>query len=101
MREFWALVKRELKAIKREKTIMFAIFIQLFIASFSSFMLVGIMAFYDPDSMGDNTALSIDVGVVGETSSPIVYFADRSRNVRVNRYADIEIAESEFRYRYR
>ena len=47
MREFLILVRRELKAVRKEKTILFAVFIQLFIASFSSVMLIGVMSFYD------------------------------------------------------
>ena len=44
MNRYLALLKRELKSITKEKTIMFAIIVQFFIASFSSIILVGIMA---------------------------------------------------------
>ncbi len=96
MREFWALVKRELKSIKREKTIMFAIFIQLFIAAFSSMMLVGVMAFYDPDSMSDNANVHLKIGVVDNVTSPIAYYVDDSRSIEVERYPTIETAERDF-----
>ena len=40
MSGFLALLKRELRSITKEKTIMFAIIVQFFIASFSSIILV-------------------------------------------------------------
>jgi ABC-2 type transport system permease protein len=63
MSGFLTLLKRELRSITKEKTIMFAIIVQFFIASFSSIILVGIMAFYDPSSIGDNTNMRIRVGI--------------------------------------
>ncbi|MFA4837740.1 MAG: ABC transporter permease, partial [Dehalococcoidia bacterium] len=74
MSRFFVLVRKELKSIRNEKTIMFAIMIQFLIASCSSIMLVGVMAFYDPSSIGENTNAHINVGVVGDMSSPIVSF---------------------------
>ena len=44
MSRFISLVKRELRSITNEKTIMFAIVVQFLIASFYSIILVGIMA---------------------------------------------------------
>ena len=46
MSGFLALLKRELRSITKEKTIMFAIIVQFFIASLSSIIMVGIMAFW-------------------------------------------------------
>ena len=96
MSRFLALLKRELKSITREKTIMFAIIVQFFIASFSSIILVGIMAFYDPASIGDNTQVRIRAGIVGDTQSPLLgYLADA--NVRLRLYPDMAEAEDAFR----
>jgi hypothetical protein len=64
MRGFLALIKRELRSILREKTIMFAIMGQFCIAAFSSVILVGIMAFYDPSSIGDTTDIKVRAGIV-------------------------------------
>ena len=58
---------------------MFAIVIQFFIASFSSIILVGIMAFYDPSSIGRNTQIPVQVGIVGDTSSPLSGYLKESR----------------------
>jgi ABC-type Na+ efflux pump permease subunit len=71
MKAFTILLKRELKAVTREKTIMFAILIQFLIASLSSVLLVGIMAFYDPSSISQNSGAHIRVGVVQELDTPL------------------------------
>lgn len=96
MSRFFTLVKRELKSITREKTIVLAIIIQLFIASFSSIIVIGLMSFYDPDSIGQNTRITIKVGIVGDTSSPLVGFL-RDRNIRVTSFTNINNAEEAFR----
>jgi ABC-type Na+ efflux pump permease subunit len=71
MRGFLALLKRELRSITREKTIMFAVIVQFFIASFSSIIMVGIMAFYDPSSIGENANVHIRAGVIIDTESGV------------------------------
>lgn len=97
MNEFLVLVKKELKSIKTEKTILFAILIQFFIASFSSIMLVGVMAFYDPTSIGENTQIAIEVGVVSDAnSSPIIDFVKEPKNVRVLPFSNTDDAERAF-----
>ena len=98
MSRFFSLLKRELRSITREKTIMFAIIVQFFIASFSSIILVGIMAFYDPASIADNTRVRIEAGIVGggESSRPLLNYLNES-NVQVHFYPDVTEAEDAFR----
>ena len=62
MRGFLAMIWREMKALRKEKTIVFAILIQLFIASFSSVILLGIMVYYDPGSIGQNSQVEPERG---------------------------------------
>ncbi len=96
MSQYLVLLKRELKSITKEKTIIFAIMVQFFIASFSSIILVGIMAFYDPSSIGENTRVTIKVGVVGDMRSPMLgYLKDRDINVKM--FSDFTGAEAAFR----
>ena len=71
MNGYVVLLKRELLSISREKTIILAIMVQLLIASLSSVILQGIMAFYDPTSIGWGTGVSIRAGFVGEADSPL------------------------------
>lgn len=98
MSGFMALLKRELRSITREKTIMFAIIVQFFIASFSSIILVGIMAFYDPSSIGDSTHVRIRAGIVAsnENVEPLLNYLDES-NVRLRLYPDMATAEEAFK----
>jgi ABC-type Na+ efflux pump permease subunit len=69
---------REISALSREKTIVLALAIQLFIAAFSSFLVVGLTSLYDPSAEGGEIA----VGISGE---------ERDRLVRVA--ADMEGVE--------
>ena len=97
MRRFFTLIKKELKAITKEKTIMFAIIIQFLIASFSSIILVGIMSFYDPASISQNTQITIKVGVVGETSNPLIWSL-MERNLTVVPFSSVTEADNAFKY---
>jgi ABC-2 type transport system permease protein len=98
MSRFLTLLKRELRSITKEKTIMFAIIVQFFIASFSSIILVGIMAFYDPASIADNTRVRIEAGIVdaGERPQPLLNYLNES-NVQLHFYPDLTDAQDAFR----
>jgi ABC-2 type transport system permease protein len=96
MRAFFSMVFRELRMVRKEKTILFAILIQLFIASFSSILLVGLMAFYDPDSIGQNTNINLTVGVIGDNGSPLIDFMEQ-RHLRVAIFDNADRAESAFK----
>jgi len=95
MSPFLAIVRKELRSVTKEKTIMIAIAIQLFIASFSSAILIGMLSFYDPDSIGLNARISIDVGVIGDAGSPLIGFL-RHRNAKVVAFSSPTEAEDAF-----
>jgi len=95
MSAFYAIVKKELRSVSRDKTIMIAIMIQLFIASLSSVILTGLMSFYDPESISLNTRISARVGVLGDAGSPIIGFL-RDRNLRVTTFSSPQDAENAF-----
>lgn len=97
MSRFFVMVKRELRSITKEKTIVLALIIQLFIASFSSIILLGIMSFYAPDTIGQNTRVTIKVGIVGDTASPLTGFL-KERRLRVWSFDSAADAERAFRY---
>lgn len=99
MRAFFSMVFRELKMIRKEKTILFAILIQFFIASFSSILLVGLMAFYSPDSIGENTSIDLRVGVIGDSGSPLIDFIEQ-RDLQVIIFDDADEAERSFKSGY-
>jgi len=64
-----AIGLRDLASLKREKTIVLALLIQLFVAAFSSFLVVGLTSLYDPGSVGD---AEIAVGVSGEVREDLL-----------------------------
>jgi ABC-2 type transport system permease protein len=96
MKAFYSIILHELKSVRKEKTIMFAILIQLFIASFSSILLVGLMAFYDPDSIGQNTNIDLRVGVIGDNQNRFTALL-RQRNLHVRSFTDADEAERAFK----
>ena len=104
MSGFLALLKRELRSITREKTIMFAIIVQFFIASFSSIILVGIMAFYDPSSIGENTNMRVRVGIpvdandnLSDLDMQVLLGCMHENNIIFPLFPDMEQAEEAFR----
>jgi len=60
------IARRELRSLSAEKTIVLAILMQVFIAAFSSFLVVGLVSLTDPTAGGD-----LDVGVTGPRTAPI------------------------------
>jgi hypothetical protein len=96
MKSFFSIVIREIKSLRKEKTILFAILIQFFIASFSSVILLGIMVYYDPSSIGHNARVSLNVGVLGDSRSRFVNFLESS-NHRVFVFNEPDKAESAFK----
>jgi ABC-type Na+ efflux pump permease subunit len=61
---------RELVSLRREKTIALALLVQLFVAAFSSFLVVGLVAMYEPGSAAGE--VTVEVGVSGNASDDLV-----------------------------
>ncbi len=51
MSALWALARKDLRDIVRERTIVVSLIVQLFVAGFSTFLSVGLMGLYDPSSI--------------------------------------------------
>ena len=82
MRERLVVARRELGSLRSEKTIVLALLIQLFIAAFSSFLVVGLVSLYSPNASQGNYVVS--VGVAGNASddlAPVVDADDKRRAV--------------------
>lgn len=88
-----AIIKRELRSVTRERTIMIAFGIQLFIASFSSVILVGLLSFYDPSSIALNSQARIQAGIVGDKDSPLFNYL-RAGNVHPIYFAQPDQADA-------
>ncbi len=79
---FLALVKKELSSVFRDRTIVIAILIQLFIASFSSALLLGMFSLYDADTVLKFSGSWIRIGVVEGAAHPLgTFLADRGLKV--------------------
>ena len=57
-----AIARRELSVLRSEKTIVLALLIQVFIAAFSSFLVVGLVSLYDPGSV---EGYQVDIAISG------------------------------------
>lgn len=66
------MVRREFTSLRVEKTIILAIAIQLVIAGFSSFLVVGLVSLYAPAADGN---LNIEVAITGEDTDALLQAA--------------------------
>ncbi|MEW5871481.1 MAG: ABC transporter permease [Chloroflexota bacterium] len=90
---FLAIVKKELASVARERTILIAILIQLFIASFSSALLIGLLSLYDPDSVSEYRQLNLNVAFVDALGGPLSGYIE-ARGVRVYTYPTLDAARA-------
>ena len=66
---FLAVVKKELASVVRDRTIVISILLQLFIASFSSGLLLGMLSLYDSDTILRFSGAGIKIGVVNSSDN--------------------------------
>ena len=76
------IAKKEFKGLFNEKTILLAVLLQLFIAMFSSFLMVGLTSMYDPSSLSKYSRSRYSVGYAGNESQVLTYLQS-SRDFRV------------------
>jgi len=79
----WTIAKRELASLRSEKTIVLALAIQLFVAGFSSFLVVGLVSMYDP---GGPQGFTLDVAVTGNASADFQRAVADRGDVSVQRF---------------
>jgi len=92
---FLAVVKKELNSVVRDRTILIAILLQLFIASFSSGLLLGMLSLYDPDTILRFGGSGITIGVVDAAHDPLEAFLTE-RGLTVIPLETLSQAESAF-----
>jgi len=79
---FLAVVKKELGSVIRDRTIVISILIQLFIASFSSALLLGMLSLYDADTILEFGGAGIKIGVVEASENRLgTFMSDRGLTV--------------------
>jgi ABC-type Na+ efflux pump permease subunit len=85
--------RRDVASLSREKTIVLALLIQLFVAAFSSFLVVGLTSLYDPSSVDSG---GVEVGVAGSESKAVAIAAAEHSGIRTIRFASETTAERAF-----
>ncbi|MFA7694738.1 MAG: ABC transporter permease [Methanoregula sp.] len=78
------IAKKEFKGLFSEKTILLAVLLQLFIALFSSFLMVGLTSMYDPTSLSKYSHFRYDIAYAGN-ESPLLADLENSQDFRVHR----------------
>jgi ABC-type Na+ efflux pump permease subunit len=87
-----AIARRDIASLSREKTIVLALVIQLFIAAFSSFLVVGLTSLYDPGSVESD---QLTFGISGEAREELDRAA-RAAAVNTEVYPSQEAALAAF-----
>lgn len=85
--------RRELSSLSREKTIVLALLVQLFIAAFSSFLVVGLTSLYSPSAVAEG---GVEVAVVGDAGGEFVAAAEEVGGIQVRPYPDVSAATDAF-----
>ena len=67
------IAKKEFRGLLSERTILLAVLLQLFIALFSSFLMVGLTSMYDPSSLSQYSRFKYNVGYAGNDSEVLTY----------------------------
>jgi ABC-type Na+ efflux pump permease subunit len=78
------IAKKEFRGLFNERTILLAVLLQLFIALFSSFLMVGLTSMYDPSSLSQYSRYRYSIGYAGNDSQVLNYL-QTSRDFRVFR----------------
>jgi len=68
VRHLSIMVKKEFRGLLNERTILLAVLLQLFIAMFSSFLMVGLTSMYDPSSISRYSRFKYSVAYCGNDS---------------------------------
>lgn len=90
-----SIAKKEFAELMHEKTFILSILIQLFIASFSTFLVIGLTSFYDPSALGDVELSGTSIAVVGTEESDLYLLLQVSK-LDTKLYSDFGDAYTDF-----
>ncbi|MFA4849483.1 MAG: ABC transporter permease [Methanoregula sp.] len=76
------IAKKEFRGLFNERTILLAVLLQLFIAMFSSFLMVGLTSMYDPSSLSKYSRHKYNIAYAGNDSAVLGYL-ENSPDFRV------------------
>jgi len=88
------IARRELRMLTAEKTIVLALAIQLFVAAFSSFLVVGLVSLYDPTGAD---GYQIEAAVTGDAADELLAAAGDHERIEATAYTDLAGAQTAFR----
>lgn len=92
MKPRWVIASRELKGVFTERTILLAVVIQVFVAGFSSFLVIGLSALVDPDALPASTKPTFATNGTSEFTALLM-----QRGFPVDRHGTDEDALAAFR----
>ncbi|MFA4877265.1 MAG: ABC transporter permease [Methanoregula sp.] len=81
-RHLGIIAKKEFSSLFNERTILLAVLLQLFIAMFSSFLMVGLTSMYDPSSLSKYSRYHYSIGYAGN-DSPVLDYLQKSPDLWV------------------
>jgi ABC-type Na+ efflux pump permease subunit len=90
------IARRDVRSLSREKTIILALLIQLFVAGFSSFLVVGLTSLYDPGSV---SASGVDMAVTGDAQDRLLEAVDEQAGIYALGFEDPDAARTAFENR--
>lgn len=98
LRSLWrdpraVLARRELRSLADEKTIVLALLIQLFVAAFSSFLVVGLVSMYQPGSVA---GVTVDAAVTGDAADGLLGTLDQQPGIEGEHYDSSDAAMDAF-----
>ncbi|WP_254809986.1 ABC transporter permease [Natronosalvus amylolyticus] len=88
-----AIVRREVRSLRAEKTIVLALAIQLVIAGFSGFLVVGLVSLYDPSAVDGG---EMEIAVTGDDRDAILEIVSEQETLSAQPYDDPETASDAF-----
>ena len=73
------IIRKEIKTIVREKTFLLILLVQLVIASFSAFLIVGMFSYVNPEALEIYSNSNVKLGIVGEDQKLLGYISEEGR----------------------
>ncbi|WP_300979761.1 ABC transporter permease [Methanomethylovorans sp.] len=89
------IARKEYSGLLLEKTFILSLLVQLFIASFSAFLVVGLTSFYDPMALQGMQMKESKIGVIGDTDGELFKLMKIS-DLEPIKYDDFGEAYSDF-----
>ena len=83
-RHITVVAGKEFSGLASEKTILLAVLLQVFIALFSSFLMVGLTSMYDPAALAGYSHFRYDIAYAGN-ETPLLGYLESSTDLRVHR----------------